>query len=552
MIDLQEQQDLDKMYRIAVEHAGIGISITYLDGRIWANKAFSDMLGYTHQEIKSSWQELTYTEDIALSQSMIDGLVADEYPVATWEKRFLHKSGSIIWASLTSVLIRDTAGKPHHLITSITDITPKKQNQEELIRINRLYSMISQTNQLIVRCKSIEELFPEVCRITVEYGKFRMAWVGLVDETTKMIKPISWYGYNDDYLEKIRISVEDIPEGRGPTGTCIRTSLSVHANDIINDPRMEVWRKDALIRGYNSSIALPIIVRNKAVGAFTLYSPESFFFNEAEINLLESITKDIAYAMEMIKAEEKRKRNEQALLESTDQLSVAIKELESFSYSVSHDLRTPLRGIEGWSCVLLEDYADSLDQQGKQYLEWIRSDTKRMDHTIDALLQLARMNRTEIQESEVDLSNLVSVSYQRELNNDHYKDRLIDFKIEPDLMVNGDSNLLDIVITNLVHNALKFTNSQANTQIEFGAIKKSGKRIFYLTDNGVGFDMAYADHLFQPFQRLHKDSEYPGTGIGLAIVQRIIKRHGGEVWARSTIGEGATFYFSLCEKKNKE
>jgi PAS domain S-box-containing protein len=235
---------------------------------------------------------------------------------------------------------------------------------------------------------------------------------------------------------------------------------------------------------------------------------------------------------------------EQRVVERTAQLEAANRELETFSYSVSHDLRAPLRGIDGFSQALLEDYGNSFDAQVQDYLQRIRGATKRMADLIEALLELSRVTRAELQREPLDLS-LMGETITEELRR-RDPGRAAEFVIAPQLLAEGDVRLLRIVMVNLLANAWKFTAKQHQARIEFGAQPlQDGSRAFFVRDNGAGFDMTYADKLFGAFQRLHSVSEFPGTGIGLATVQRIIRRHGGRVWAEGEVGRGATFYFTL-------
>ena len=220
------------------------------------------------------------------------------------------------------------------------------------------------------------------------------------------------------------------------------------------------------------------------------------------------------------------------------------KELEAFSYSVSHDLRAPLRGIDGWSQALLEDYQDKIDEQGQQYIARVRSETQRMGQLIDDMLKLSRLTRAEMIKEQVDLSALAQVVVER-LKRDAPL-RQVDINIQSGLTAEGDPHLLETVLVNLLENALKFTGNRANARIEFGQTESQGQRVFFVRDNGAGFDMLYSQKLFGAFQRMHKVSEFPGTGVGLAIVQRIIHRHGGRIWVEAEVEQGATFYFTLA------
>jgi PAS domain S-box-containing protein len=234
---------------------------------------------------------------------------------------------------------------------------------------------------------------------------------------------------------------------------------------------------------------------------------------------------------------------EQRVIERTAQLSATNKELEAFSYSVSHDLRAPLRSIDGFSQALLEEYQEKLDDTGKGYLERVRKATLRMGLLVEGMLKLSRINRAEFKHESFDLSGMIrAIADANQKNN---PDRAVGVIIQEGIMVQGDSYMMQIALVNLLDNAWKFTANARHPQIEFGRTINDSKTAYYVRDNGAGFDMAYVGKLFGAFQRLHTKEEFAGTGIGLATVQRIINRHGGQVWAEGEVGKGATFYFTL-------
>jgi PAS domain S-box-containing protein len=238
---------------------------------------------------------------------------------------------------------------------------------------------------------------------------------------------------------------------------------------------------------------------------------------------------------------------EKRVRERTAQLEASNREMESFTYSVSHDLRAPLRGIDGWSCALVEDYGPGLDDRARQYLDRVRSEAQRMGHLIDDLLHLSRIARSKLSFTRVDMTALAGTIVSRLRDAD--PSRNTEFVIEPGLSTQGDAHLLEIALTNLFDNAVKFSSKRAHARVEFGASDrcdrdKPGPQ-FYIRDNGAGFDMAYANQLFAPFQRLHSCGEFPGSGIGLATVQRILHRHGGSIVPESHPQQGATFYFTI-------
>ncbi len=238
---------------------------------------------------------------------------------------------------------------------------------------------------------------------------------------------------------------------------------------------------------------------------------------------------------------------ERRVEERTAQLAATNKELEAFSYSVSHDLRAPLRAMRGFSQIILEDYEAALPDEGRSLVQRVIEAANKMSKLIDALLSFSRLAQIEMNFSELDLSKLAEVAVQELLHGDSKQDLM--FEIEPGLTAYGDERLVSAVLTNLFDNAIKYSGRQNQSRIEFGSSEENGRRAFYVRDNGVGFDMNYAENIFSAFERLHPQSEFPGHGIGLATVQRIINRHGGKIWAESQPDQGATFYFTLPEAR---
>jgi DNA-binding response OmpR family regulator len=229
-----------------------------------------------------------------------------------------------------------------------------------------------------------------------------------------------------------------------------------------------------------------------------------------------------------------------------DELERKNRELEAFSYSVSHDLRAPLRSIDGFSQVLLEDQFDRLDPSGQRHLEQVRKSAQRMGELIDDLLELSRVGRAELHRADVDLSALAH-EVASELRR-REPERELELVVQPELRADADVRLLRIVFENLLSNAWKFTRKVARARIEVGRAEVGSEAPYFIRDNGAGFAMSYADKLFRPFQRLHTEAEFPGTGIGLATIQRIIDRHGGRAWAEGEVGRGAAFYFTLSPR----
>jgi PAS domain S-box-containing protein len=246
----------------------------------------------------------------------------------------------------------------------------------------------------------------------------------------------------------------------------------------------------------------------------------------------------------------KHKRTETEVVKLNEDLAMRNLELEevnsdleSFIYSISHDLRAPIRHMSSFARFLLEDYAGKLDDQGKDYLKRINKGSDKMCKLVNDLLDLSRLSRQELSRTEVDMSALAAsmVSGLREADSG----RSVEISIEDGINASADQPLMEIVLSNLIGNAWKFTSKISKARIEFGTIEKGGKTVYYVRDNGAGFNFKYATKMFQPFHRLHSDEDFEGTGIGLAIVERVIRRHGGKVWAEGKVGKGASVCFTL-------
>jgi len=728
----------------------------------------------------------------------------------------------------------------------------KRLYEEELVRhvltghierLSRLYHTQSHVNQAIVRCRDRQELFDEICRILVEDGGFRMVWIGLADRAFGRLRPVAFSGYEEGYLERVTISTEDVPGGRGPSGRALREGRHFVCPDISTDLSMKPWREEVLRCGYRSSAAFPVFIAAECVGTLSVYASAPDFFDGEIVALLDELAADVSFALaameqsELLRANEKRfqriseimsdfafschqlpdgafsidwmtgaveeisgysieevhergcwrflvleedlplftekviglapgesgacelrirakdgtirrlltscrcdveddspvhllfggcrdvteqrkaqeqillnearlqslynisqyraanvqelldfslgealrltaskfgyiyfydegkrqfilnswsnevmkecaviksqttyeldktgiwgeavrqrrpilvndfhgcnplkkgyppghvelfsymtipvffgekivavvgvankggaydetdvrqltllsdsvwkyverKRTEEELIRLNMELETRILErtadLESFTYTVSHDLRAPLRAISGFSGILLDEYTAVLDTEGRRLLDVIIDNTRRMGQLIDDLLSFSRLGRSEMNRSCIDMAALAG-DVCDEIVTGEMREKIACL-IGPLPEAQGDASLLRQVWVNLLSNAVKFTLPKENGLIEIGATPGEDEDVFYVKDTGVGFDMQYADKLFGIFQRLHSTSEFEGTGIGLSIVQRIVDRHGGRVWAEGRQGEGATFYFSLPKK----
>jgi PAS domain S-box-containing protein len=565
------------------------------------------------------------------------------------------------------------------LIGYFRNVTERKVREKEQERFNRTLQALNKSNEAMMRAMDENEYMEEVCKIIVEDCGHKMVWIGFAQEDEgKTVRPVAYNGFEEGYLDALKITWADAERGRGPTGTAIRTIKPSSCRNMLTDPHFKPWREEAIKRGYASSISLPLVDGNKAFGALTIYSKEPDPFTEDEVNLLTELANDLSYGIMAIRIRAARMKAEEALYESKSQLDLALqsahtgmwywdiinkkryfdnqvcnllgidpatftgtddeffravhrddratiraallrtiehnvpyeveyrvvwpdgsihyisargmlvrnnvdrpvringiiwditerqqredqlakqaaelqertvqleeinKELESFSYSVSHDLRSPLRAIDGYSRMILKREGDKFDEETTRKFNTIRLNVQQMGQLIDGLLNLSRLGKQELAIVTLDMTALVGDTWNElQVIN---PDRVIELTVSSMPNAYGDRILIKQVYLNLLDNAIKYTKHCAPAKIEAGGYTKDKEHVYYIKDNGAGFDMAYYDKLFGIFQRLHNTDDFEGTGIGLAIVQRIIHKHGGKVWAEGETEKGATFYFTL-------
>lgn len=324
------------------------------------------------------------------------------------------------------------------------------------------------------------------------------------------------------------------------------------------DYSMTCWEE-----GAESAVLVPLFARQRIIGGISaLGKTGGGGFGQHDLDLLTLLASQVSSAIENARLVQQAKHLvatlEQRVSERTAEMTALNKELEAFAYSVSHDLRAPIRSIDGFSLALLEDYGGHLDPQAQDYLARIRAATVRMGRLIDDMLKLSRLSRTEMRRERIDLSAIARRIAAELAAREPW--RRVEFRIADRLSANGDLALIGYLMEHLLGNAWKYTSNHATALIEFGAMddpqagigKANGARIFFVRDDGAGFNMDYSSKLFGAFQRLHTAQQFPGTGVGLASVQRIINRHGGSIWAEGAPEKGATFYFTLSEMPQQE
>ncbi len=679
-----------------------------------------EFTGRTYDEIRGwGWAEDLHPDD-AEHASQVWRKAVEEKRTYEVEYRIRRHDGVYRHFMARGIPVFKEDGGVREWVGTCIDITERKQAEKELFRLNNVLKALSDSSQAVIRAKDEKDYLDEVCRIIVKDCGYSLVWIGFAEnDRGKSVRPVVHEGFEDGYLEALRITWADTERGRGPTGTAIRTGKVSVCRNMLTDPFFAPWRKEALRRGYASSIVFPLRADNRVLGAISIYSREPDPFSEGEVKFLTEIADNLAYGIIVLRNKAAREKAEAALkksltrfelltvtagelLQSTepqkvvesvcrkvmeyldchvffnflgdeqkeklrlnayvgiseeearkigwldygvavcgcvaldgtrivaehipttpdertslirsygitaycchpllgpagkvigtlsfgtcsretfseedislmkavsDQVAAAMirikneadvlklnedmaarnvelenvnKELEAFIYSISHDLRAPIRTVAGFARFLDQDYRDKLDDQAHDYIKRICAASGKITMLIDDLLRLAKISRQEVDRAKIDLTKLAS-SVIADLRETDPK-RSVEIEIAEGLTVFADRRLMEIVLLNLLGNAWKFTSRTESARIEVGASEKDGKTVYYIRDNGAGFNPQYVEKIFWPFQRLHSESEFEGTGIGLTIVERIAHRHGGKVWAEGEVGKGTTIYFTM-------
>lgn len=542
--NIESQSNFDFQTIVETSHDGLIILDKELT-IIYVNKKITEILGYSKSEmLHQSIKILIFDEDLEDHNKKIDNRIMKISEI--FERKLRKKDGAIIWTTVSATPLIDSKGKFNGSFSIVSDITERKKSENEILKLNRLYSTLSSCNEALIQATNENELLTKICDIIVEKGNYKLAWVGYAQsDEQKTVTPMAFAGNGESYLRNIKVSWGDNEFGNGPTGKAIRTGH----HQVLNyyDDQFATWKEVAKTHGFVSSAAFPLKDENKVYGTINIYSGVEEVFNESELTLLQELAQDLSYGLTNIRTRNEinqlNKNLEQIVTKRTSELNNLNKELRAFSYTVSHDLRTPLSHLNGYLNKLKDDLLTKLNKEDDYYFQKVLESTNYMKNLIDDILSLSSADYKEINSINVNLSKLLQdVILQFNLETEK---RNINWDIGILPIVKCDENLMRLVYVNLISNALKFTKKKDVAKIKIGYNSIGSDYVFYVNDNGAGFDMKDITKLFDVFQRLHDKNEFQGTGLGLAIVRRIINRHGGRTWAEGEIEKGATIYFSL-------
>lgn len=553
--DITEQKEIEgelqetvRRYRALVDGNTDGVIVTDLAGAIedvsdraaaLLGYAAADLHGQDFDGLVASGERSEHRENLAA--------LADGAPSLLYEINLTRSNGSKLPVEIDAGVVLDAAGEPRQFQILFRDISERKR--VDLERANLLESLRERTAQ-------IQTAFEVSTSIAST-----LDLTNLLNQTVEIIKQRFSFYYVGVFLVQEGYAV--LAAGSGAQGKRLLETghrLAISPDSMVGwslvnrRPRLASDAGKDFIRFANpmlpetrSELAMPLIVHGEPIGALTVQSEYPSAFTSEDVAVLQIIADQLGFAVQNARLHARLAAYagdlEKRVHYRTSQLEILNKDLEAFSYSISHDLRTPLRAVKGYTGILLEDHAGELSPEAREYLEKIKTSAARMGDLIEDILAFSRLGRQRIRKVQVETGELV-----REVLEDHAGEidrRAISVEIAPLSPVYADRSLLRQVLANLVSNAVKFTRDVPEARLRIGETETDRGRAIFVADNGVGFDPASAERLFGVFQRLHSADRFDGSGVGLAIVQRIVERHGGEVWFEAGEGEGATFYFSL-------
>lgn len=529
-------QASEERFRLVAEHTGqLILDCRIPDREMRCAGAVREILGgevaaVIHFEM-DEWRKVVHPDDMSVVERAIEGLLRGERISVAF--RLLRPDGRVLDVEAVGSAIMDEQGQASRVIATVSNISERRRGEAERQRYLAQLAFLADAARKVNSVVSVAELLQIITDIARDL-------VGAHVAISAVVPDESWR----DGLQSVSASEKYSSLGRKGFATVVpasgRDALKITRRSRVATVGDEQQGLAAMLDA-SGVMTVPLVTPGgRANGLIRVVDKCEGDFSPNDERVLGQLADLAAVGIENARLYGEL---EARVRQRTQELEQSNRELEAFSYSVSHDLRGPLRAIAGFSGLLRERHYDHIDADSRRYLDRIQAGTQRMSALIDDLLELGRVTRMEIRREPVNLSALAETVFNR--LRERAPQRLTTFVAEPGHSADGDLRLLELVLENLLDNAWKFTAARSPADIHFGARNVNGERAFFVQDNGVGFDPRYASNLFGVFQRLHAAADFPGTGVGLATVQRIVQRHGGRIWAEAEVDRGAAFYFTL-------
>ena len=575
--DITERKQADEeirrreaQFRTLIEASSNGLIMVSADGTIvLVNREAEKLFGYQREELIGQTVEILVPERFRKEHPNLRKGFTEKPEARLMGKGrdlfALQKDGTEVPVEIGLSPIETTDG--YFTLATIVDITERKRAEQQIIKINRALWVLSQCNEILVRAREEMEFLNAVCTTIVDYGGYRLVWVGFAEDgENNIVRPIAHAGYEDGFLSEVKITWDDSELGRSPAGVAIRTGKPAICKDMLTDPAYAPWYDEVEKRGYRSAIAFPLVDGGLTLGALSIYSPVPDAFAPEEIDLLLELANDMAFGIRSIRTRLEREKAEAAGKRLNRELIRKNKELESIIFIASHDLRSALVNVQGFSrelgmtseMVRTALSSKSMPRELKQQLqkpleedipeavEYITNSTAKIDSLLNGLLRLSRVGREEINSIQLDMNSLLKDIIKSMQFRIAQAGVTIESEPLPDCM--GDYSLMSQVFSNIIDNSIKFLDKSRPGVIRITGKSEDDQSIYCIEDNGIGIESEYQGKIFEIFQRL-TPGETPGEGLGLTIVRQIVERHNGRVWIESQRGQGSKFFVSLPNKK---
>jgi PAS domain S-box-containing protein len=535
----------EEIYRAMFENAGVGITRVDLKGALVdANQTFCNMVGYTRDKLLGRpLSEITHAEDYGEGADYRNQLTRGAMKSATGEKRFVHKDGSIIWVQRTMSIVTDDAGKPQYVISVVENISKRKQ-------VERRQMVEHAVTLLLADAHSIAEAIPRVIQIMSETLGYAYGARWVLDPADRVLRCTeSWCAAEpavEEFCRKSTSSVETETPGKpgGLNRAVWSTAAPVWIADVAQETALK-RRESAQQAGLRSAFAFPIPVGGKFYGVMEFFGREVRPRDERILEIARTVGHQIGQFIARKQAEAELQEANGQLILKAQQLSRSNAELEQFAYVASHDLQEPLRMIASYTQLILRRYGDRFDGDAREFMDFIVDGATRMKQLIEDLLAYSRVGTHGKAFRPTDSGAAV----QKALANLRAAIESSNGTVTCDPLptINADEFQLVQLFQNLIGNALKFKGAET-PRVHISVNEQADTWTFGVKDNGIGIDGEYFDRIFMVFQRLHSRTDYPGTGIGLAICKKVVDRHGGRLWIESGVGSGSTFWFTVPKK----